>query len=237
MAQISLVVVDGQCTFADALASRLAEEEGLQVVATADSAAATRRLLVGRNVDVVLLDSALPDALPFATELARAGAISPHGIRVIMLGTVPTAAGIVEALRLGVSGWVSKADSIEWLLDAIRSAMRGETWLPPPATGPVLKFLLAEHDQQQAGQSPALAGLTVRERQVLAYLAEGLGRREVAERLNLSANTVRSHLQNLMGKLNVHSSLEAVALARRADLRERPSEPQPHASGASRHPR
>ncbi len=55
---------------------------------------------------------------------------------------------------------------------------------------------------------------------MLSHLADGISRREVAERMHLSANTVRSHLQNLMAKLEVHTTLEAVALARRAQLRE-----------------
>lgn len=98
--------------------------------------------------------------------------------------------------------------------------MRGETWLPVTAVGPVLQLLFDEQHQQEAARHHPLAKLTPREREVLMYLAEGVGRREVAERMHLSANTVRSHLQSLMGKLKVHSSLEAVALARRAQLLE-----------------
>ena len=221
MTQISLLVVDGQHTFTDALVSRLEAEDGLLVVAAAQSAAATRRLVVGRHVDVVLLDSELPDALHLAAELGCIQATSLHRVRVIMLGAVPAATRIVQALRTGIAGWVSKDDSIEHLLDAIGGAMRGETWLPVTAVGPVLQLLLDEHQQEAARHHP-LAKLTPREREVLMYLADGVGRREVAERMHLSANTVRSHLQSLMGKLKVHSSLEAVALARRAPL------PEPH---------
>jgi DNA-binding NarL/FixJ family response regulator len=218
MSEISLVVVDGQCTFADALASCLAAEDGLLVVATADSAAATRRLLVGRHVDIVLLGSELPEGLHLAAELARIRPNTPRPIRVIMLGTVPEATRVVAALRAGVTAWVSKDDSIEHLLDAIRCAMRDETWLPATLVGPVLRLLLHQNDQREASQKHPLASLTPREREVLSQLAEGLGRREVGERMHLSANTVRSHLQNLMGKLKVHSTLEAVAIARQARL-------------------
>jgi len=98
--------------------------------------------------------------------------------------------------------------------------MRDETWFPAAAVGPVLRLLLYERDERQASLKQPLGSLTPREREVLSYLAEGIGRREVAERMHLSANTVRSHLQNLMAKLGVHTTLEAVALARRAQLRE-----------------
>jgi DNA-binding NarL/FixJ family response regulator len=79
--------------------------------------------------------------------------------------------------------------------------------------GAVLRLLLQEREEQRESDR-LLASLTPREREVLSCLAEGAGRRDVAERLHLSANTVRTHLQNLMAKLGVHSTLEAVALTR-----------------------
>jgi DNA-binding NarL/FixJ family response regulator len=77
----------------------------------------------------------------------------------------------------------------------------------------VLSLLLRRRDGRDDGDR-LLGLLTPRERQVLACLAEGAGRNQVAERLNLKANTVRTHMQNLMAKLGVHSTLEAVALTR-----------------------
>ncbi len=217
MAEISVAVVDGQRTFADALASRLTAEPGLLVVAAADSASAARRLLVGRHVDVVLLDSELADGPRLAADLtSRAGAAQP--VQVIMLGTVPEAARTVAALRTGIAGWVPKDESIEHLLCVIQGVVRGETWLPATAVGPILRLLLRECDERGASWRRPLASLTPREREVLSYLAGGIGRREVAERMHLSAHTVRSHLQNLMGKLEVHSALEAVSVARQAQL-------------------
>jgi DNA-binding NarL/FixJ family response regulator len=220
MTQISVVVVDGQRTFADALAVRLAAEPGLLLVSAAESAAAARRLLAGRHVDVVLLDSELAEALDLAAELASIGFATAGAVRVIMLGTMPAAARIVAALRAGIAGWIPKEESIEQLLGVIRGVMRDETWLPATAVGPVLRLLLDERDEREASSKHPLGSLTPREQEVLSYLAEGIGRREVAERMHLSANTVRSHLQNLMAKLGVHTTLEAVALARRAPVRE-----------------
>lgn len=220
MTEISVVVVDGQRTFADALAARLAIEPGLLVVAATESAAFVRRMLIGRRVDVALLDAELPDSLDLGVELARRRATAPWPVQVIMLGAVPDAMRVVEVLRAGVAGWVPKEHSIEYLLDAIRGVMRGETRLPCTAVGPVLQHLFRERDEREKSANHPLATLTPREREVLSYLAEGIGRREVADRMHLSANTVRSHLQNLMAKLGVHTTLEAVALARRAQLRE-----------------
>lgn len=223
MTEINVLVVDGQRTFADALAARLAVEPGLRLVAAAESPAAARRLLIGRPVDVVLLDSELPEGLPFAAELASPPDIPPEPVRVIALGPVPEDMRIVEALRCGVTGWVAKEDSIERLLNVIRGVMRGETLLPPEAVGPVLRLLLREHAEMQVPSKHPLASLTSRELEVLTSLSEGMSRREIAERMHLSAHTIRSHMQNLMAKLGVHSSLEAVALARQA----RPDDARP----------
>ena len=227
MSEISLAVIDGQCTFADALASCLVAEDRMLVVATTGSAQAFRRLLVGRHIDVVLLDSELPEGLSLTAELARPRATSQRPIRVIMLGTTLAATRVVAALRAGIAGWVPKDDSVEHLFEAIRSAMRDETWLPAAAVSPVLRLLLHEADQREAAARHPLASLTPREREVLACLAEGLGPREVAERMHLSPNTVRCHLQNLTGKLKVHSSLEAVAIARQAQFGESLPGPPP----------
>jgi DNA-binding NarL/FixJ family response regulator len=216
MSEISVIVTDRQRTFADALAARLAVEADLDVVAATESVASVHRLLVGRRVDVALVDAELPESLRLAADLTRGRTNGAPAIKVIMLGAVPEAPRVVEALRAGVTGWVRKEESIEHLLTAIQSVSRGETWLPASVVGQVLGLLLdVAHDGATARNHP-LAALTSREREVLSYLAEGIGRREVAERMQLSANTVRSHLQNLMAKLEVHTTLEAVALARRA---------------------
>ena len=82
-------------------------------------------------------------------------------------------------------------------------------------------MLMRAQDRQQE-QNTLLAALTPREREILACLADGAGRRDVAERLYLSANTVRTHLRNLMAKLGVHSTLEAVAMVRGGELSDRP---------------
>jgi DNA-binding NarL/FixJ family response regulator len=208
MTRISVVVIDGQRTFADALAARLRAEPDLVAVAP-ESAASARRLLGGRHVDVVLLDSELAQSLRLTADISQ----PPW---VVMLGPVPETARIIEALRAGIAGWVPKEESIEQLLHVIRGVMRGETWLPARAVGSVLRLLLRQHGEGSASWPDPLGSLTPREREVLAYLAAGVGRREAAERMHLSAGTIRSHVQHLMRKLGVHSALEAVAIARQA---------------------
>jgi DNA-binding NarL/FixJ family response regulator len=208
---ISVFVIDSERTFADALAARLEAEEDVEVVAAVHPRTPAQCLIVGRYADVMLLDADLPGraAIRLCEEL-RSRDEAPH---VILLSYSSEAERIVDSVRAGAVAWVRKDESLEHLLRVIRGVAQGETWLPPAEAGNVLRLLMAERQQQQDNDG-LLAALTPREREVLACLAEGAGRQEVAARLHLSANTVRTHLQNLMAKLGVHSTLEAVAISR-----------------------
>jgi DNA-binding NarL/FixJ family response regulator len=201
--EITAVVIDGERTFADALAIRLDAEEDIKVVAVGQPLA--RR--VGWKADIILLDVDLAGSM----RLCKATSGPPHAARVIMLSHTSEPSRIVAAIEAGACAWVRKDESVEYLLHVLRGVAHGETWLPPAETGRVLSLLLTQRDLRKDGDR-MLALLTPRERQVLACLAEGAGRNQVAERLNLTTNTVRTHQQNIMAKLGVHSTLEAVAL-------------------------
>jgi DNA-binding NarL/FixJ family response regulator len=209
--RIHVLIVDQQRTFHDALAIRLRAEQDLIVAAEAQSAESARRVLAGRSIDVILLDAELPgdSGLAFCAEMTRREP-APY---VVMLSAASDAQRIVAAVRASAVAWVRKAESIDHLLRVIRGVVRGETWLPAKELGAVLRMLIEDQDDRQ-GCDELLAGLTRREREVLFHLVQGAGRKEVAERLQLSANTVRTHLQSLMAKLGVHSTLEVVALTR-----------------------
>ena len=210
-AGIHVLVIDRHLTFRDALATRLRAEHDLVVVADVQSTESARRALVGRSANVVLLDAELPgDAgIAFCAEMTR-HVLEP---RVVMLSADSGAGQIAAAVRTGAAAWVRKDESISHLLRVIHGVVRGETWLPPADLGGVLRLLIEQQDDRRDCDE-LLAALTPRERDVLFHLVQGAGRKEVAERLQLSANTVRTHLQSLMAKLGVHSTLEVVALTR-----------------------
>jgi DNA-binding NarL/FixJ family response regulator len=208
---ILVLIVDQHLAFRDALATRLQTEPDLTVVAEVDSAKFAPRVLVGRSADVILLDAELPDdsAIAFCADLTWSG----DQTRVVMVSAASQPERIVAAMRAGAVAWVRKDESVDQLLRVIRGVVRGDTWIPPGELGAVLRLLIEDQDHRRDGDD-LLASLTRRERDVLFLLVEGGGRKEIAERLQLSANTVRTHLHSLMVKFGVHSTLEVVALAR-----------------------
>ncbi|WP_424215522.1 LuxR C-terminal-related transcriptional regulator [Streptomyces sp. BI20] len=122
------------------------------------------------------------------------------------------------ALQAGASGWVAKDCSLSRLLAVIRGVLRDETHLAPVLLTGVLRELTAAR-KHRTDSERLVESLTPREHEVLRCMVAGLGRKEVAARLYLSPHTVRTHMQNVLGKLGVHSTLAAVALARRAGVR------------------
>jgi len=220
---IGLFILLQERTFADALAIRLGQELDMDVLAALHAASLPPRVCVGSGVDVVLLDADIADnaALRLCQELSRSSK-PPH---VILLSHSASPERIVRAIGAGAADWVCKGESLERLIHVIRGVARGETWLRPAQTGQVLRLLLNGDDRACEPDVPVLSMLTDREREVLVCLAEGTRRRDVAKRLHMSPNTVRTHLQKLMGKLGVHSAMEAVALTRAqldSELTQRP---------------
>ena len=210
--EIKVLVADQERTFAEALAARLDGEEDITVVGAVQLGTRSHSLTAGKSVDVVVLDSDLAGgaANRLCAELAR----WDRPVQVIALSSSAEPERIVHAIQAGAKAWVRKDQPLTYLLRAIRGVARGETWLLSGDLSSVLRFLLREQDRRRT-EEQMLSILTPRERAVLTCLAEGAGHRDaVAAQLHLSVNTVRTHLQNLMAKLGVHSALEAVALTR-----------------------
>lgn len=209
---VRLLIFVQEATFADALAMRLEAEPDMQVMAALYLRDPLPQLPAGSHTDVVLLDGDLPGDAAFllSEELRQRGDTS----NIVFISGNSDPQRIARAVRAGVVGWVGKSDPLDRLIDVIRGVARGEVWLPPAETGPVLRDLMGGPNRERDNHGRLTAPLTRREREVLACLADGVCRRDLAERLDMSPNTVRTHLQNLMGKLGVHSALEAVVLTR-----------------------
>ena len=214
MDRIRILVVDDHRVFAEAVAVRLAREPDFVVLPVAYQEKRAVALVAEPTPDLLLLDVALGEGSGIGV-LKQARRLHPE-VRALMLTAVDSLDQLVEAVRHGATGWLPKTVAGDELVRAARGVARGEGWIPRELLGGLLQRLVAEpHDDAAA----MLARLTPREREVFGLLVDGLSRAEIAERLFLSADTVRTHTQNLLGKLEVHSVLEAVALGLRAGMR------------------
>ncbi|WP_254812368.1 response regulator transcription factor [Streptomyces cavourensis] len=244
MARIRVLVVDDHRIFAESLAAALAAEPDVDVAAAGSGPAALRALeraaAEARPYDVILVDAELgalaPDGgdtaipPPRQPEPGTAGGIAlvagvraaRPGVRSVVLAEKDDPRCAARALQAGALGWVAKDCSLQRLLTVVRGVLRDETHLPPALLTGVLRELTATRKHRTESQQ-LVESLTPREHEVLRCMVAGLGRKAVAERLFLSPHTVRTHVQNVLGKLGVHSTLAAVALARRAGVG--PAEP------------
>ncbi|MFF2011569.1 LuxR C-terminal-related transcriptional regulator [Streptomyces sp. NPDC058195] len=237
--RIRVLVVDDHRIFAESLAAALAAEPDVEVSAAGSGPAALRCLeraaAEGRGYDVMLVDADLgtadgrpvpvPVAVPSDGENALVDGISLVSgvragrptVRTVVLAERDDPRRAALALQAGASGWVAKDCSLQRLLAVVRGVLRDETHLPPALLTGVLRELTAARKHRTESEQ-LVESLTPREREVLRCMVAGLGRKAVAERLFLSPHTVRTHMQNVLGKLGVHSTLAAVALARRAGV-------------------
>lgn len=135
--------------------------------------------------------------------------------RVVVLTASRDPEQAVDAARAGADGWVSKESSIDAFAHALRCAGQGQACFPPEQLGSVLRELRADVGQAKRREGP-LDVLTRREHDVLMCLVQGHCPAEIADKLGMSANTVRTHTNKIFAKLSVHSRLEAVTVAREA---------------------
>jgi DNA-binding NarL/FixJ family response regulator len=147
-------------------------------------------------------------------DLTRQMMMLPFPPAIVVLTAFADIAAALDAVRAGAVGFVAKNASVEQVIGAVRAAALGGSWLPHE----LLNRLVTEH-QDPAGAPHLIAQLTAREQQVLRLMVSGLDRNGIAERLNQSPNTVRTHIRNVIVKLNCHSAIEAVAVGLRAGLR------------------
>lgn len=213
-----LLLVDDHRAFAGALAHRLGAEPDLEVVGVAATAAEAGALAGALRPDLAVVDVELgtDDGLVLVARLAALD----RAPAVVVVTCHVDASTATEAVRAGATGFVAKDAPVDELLVAIRAALAGESRLPGHLLGGVLRLL--QGDGPPSRPEAGLGGLTVREREVLALLVAGLDRSAIGARLFLSPNTVRTHVQNVLRKLEVHSSIEAVGLALRHGVRPPP---------------
>jgi DNA-binding NarL/FixJ family response regulator len=213
---IAVLLVDDHQLLVDALSRILGGEPDIEIAGVAHSVADVRGI-TGR-LDVTLMDYRLPDGTGAeATRIVKARWPSS---RVVMLTAISDDETVLESIQAGADGYMTKDRAIEDVVQAVRAAHAGEILLPRAVVFGIAQRVAMAREQGPA--QPIVETLTPRESEILRALVEGMPSRTICERLFISPNTLRTHIQNIMGKLRVHSKLEAVAFALRHGLVEPP---------------
>ncbi|MGC9382646.1 response regulator [Streptomyces sp. MH13] len=219
---IRVLLADDQALLRSAFRVLVDSEPDMEVVGEASDGAEAVRLAAGQRADVVLMDIRMPgtDGLA-ATRLISADPALAH-VRVVILTTFEVDDYVVQSLRAGASGFLGKGSEPEELLSAIRVAAGGEALLSPAATKGLIARFLAQEGTAGKDRDPAraerLETLTVREREVLGQVAGGYSNDEIAERLEVSPLTVKTHVNRAMAKLGARDRAQLVVIAYESGL-------------------
>ena len=207
---LPVVLIDDNRLLRDGL-SNLLSAHGFSVVATARNGQEALREVARVRPQLALLDSALGDreGPRFVQEMRQ----SHPNTKLIVMGLLPAEAEFVEFIKAGVAGFILKDATIEVFVATIKAVADGEFVLPTPLTSTLFTYVAAQARARGRRGVKAAVRMTVRERQVIGAIADGLSNKEIAGRLHVATHTVKSHVHNILEKLALHTRLEVAAFA------------------------
>jgi two-component system NarL family response regulator len=209
---IRVLLADDHRILREALRTILEKESDIKVVGESDNGRATLKAAREMSPDVVVMDVAMPE-LNGVEATVRMLDRDPR-LRVVALSAHSDKRYVLEMLKAGAAGYVTKAAAGTELLRAIRAVAKGMNYLSPDVASAVIGNIKESESTLPVPSSP----LGRREREVLQLLAEGHRSQAIAERLCISPATVESHRRNIMRKLNLHSVAELTKYAIREGL-------------------
>jgi DNA-binding NarL/FixJ family response regulator len=212
--RITVMVVDDHPIWRDGVARDL-EEAGYRVVATAGDGEAAVRIAAATRPQVLVVDLQMPKLS--GVEVTRQVIASNPAVRVLVLSASGEQADVLEAVKAGALGYLVKSASRAELVNAVARTAAGETVFTPGLAGLVLGEFrrLAGGGPEASGPAPVL---TERETEVLRLMADSLPNRDIAARLFVTEATVKTHVNNIFGKLGVGDRAAAVAWAFRSGV-------------------
>ena len=210
---IRLLLVDDHAVVRTGLRMLLENEEDIEIVGEAGTGQAALQMVERLQPDMVLMDIGLPDMT--GIEVTRQMKQQWPQVAIVALTIHEDEEYFFQMLQAGANGYVPKRAAPEELLTALRTAADGGVYLYPSLARLLVRdYLSGDREAAPAG----IDGLTDREQEVLAHLAEGASNQEIADTLNISPKTVARHRENLMRKLNLHSRSELVKYAIRKGI-------------------
>lgn len=214
MKKIHILLIEDNRLLRDGLAAMLKEQPDFKVVASpgnSDAATKAKKL----KPAVILLDLGLRSQNSLRL-LALLNKNAPDA-RVIGMDLVPVQEDLVQYVEAGVCGFVLKDATFDDFLRTIRSVAKGVNVLPPPLAGSLFSQIVDHATRKGKGNPFASVRMTRREREVIALIAEGLSNKDIAQRLHLATDTVKSHVHNILEKLALHTRLEIARFAHTDD--------------------
>lgn len=203
---IRVMVVDDHPLVRSAVAKAIAGD-GMVVVAEASTAEEALVLAPQLAPDILLLDIALPGMS--GVELLRELAPRLPGSKIVMLTMSASDRDVLDAMRIGAAGYLTKDLSPEALARSLRATQTGELVMPRQLASRLVAKLLRRGTPLEAGGDASVDTLTTRERDILRLLADGLSDRDIATALTISRRTVESHVSSILRKLDVRNRAEA----------------------------
>ncbi|NUS44483.1 MAG: response regulator transcription factor [Mycobacteriaceae bacterium] len=202
--RMRVMVVDDHPMWREGVARDLAEA-GMEVVAAVGEGSQALRVAPAVRPEVAVVDLQLPDLS--GVEVARA--LAARHVPVLILSASAEHADVLAAVKAGASGYLVKSAGREEFLDAVRRTAAGDAVFTPGLAG----LVLGEFRRLAAQPAENSPGLTARETEVLRLVAKGLSYKQIADRLVLSHRTVQNHVQNILGKLQLHNRVELTRYA------------------------
>jgi DNA-binding NarL/FixJ family response regulator len=208
----TLVIADDHKILTDALAMVVERDPSLRLVAppvhTAEEAV---EISSRERPDVVLMDIVFKGGIDGIEATRRIKEASP-ATKVVIMTAHDDERLLVDAVEAGASGFLGKDEAADEVLAAAKAAADGEVLIDPGTLTRLLHQVAREREARRDAMA-LFEALTEREREILSLLAAGMRNDDIAQKLYISPQTVQTHVRNLLGKLGVHSKLEAVALA------------------------
>ncbi len=214
---VRVVVADDHQVVRTGFAELLRTQPDFTVVGTACDGAEAVRICRDLRPDVVLMDVRMPvmDGIEATRRLVGS---EPEGPRILILTTFDLDEYVYDALRAGASGFLLKDVTAERLFDAVRIIAAGQALLAPTVTRRLISEFALLRPTPDAPSSAALAALTPRETEVLRLVADGLSNPEIAARLVVTEETVKTHVSRMLSKLGLRDRTQAVVTAYESGL-------------------